>query len=733
MDGWYKRDFKDTCVLAVGAGHTTHLTDSKGPMLGEDNCDVCHATSFDLGDMVTAGVCDNCHSPDGAFDGVSDSVIGAGIQANWDNGVYESDGKTLKAGKEQWCAGCHDDGVANSKANDTGVDAPNVTGDNSTYGFYVTGHNINCLECHDADKSHIDHSHRTYQAGVTGYNASYRLKDIGSVPAMNIPRPLYPTNTLPISHPEDFALCFDCHNAEDVLTPSWSTVGETNFWNDDSGPANSHNIHLGLYTNHFDSDWDGTADSSESCIACHNVHGSPTKAMIRHGELISTPGTTDKLPALNFVYLVPSAGPTATATWAFSIPGAGTFDLYGWWTQYSNRASNAPYTTNYGAISQTIRVNQKVNGGQWNYIGTFTFAGATSGTVVLGDDADGYVMADAIGWDTNGDTNPDIIVDDLDAGFSTQGSGWLSSGADPNVYNGNEHYHAKQVPPSDPNATLAQSVGGFMNYAGANVSQNGVCTACHGAITYVRAPNLSPRVLNAKATPDRVANDGSGSTLITASVFDPDGDFGGNIVVDLSVIGGSSSQQMYDNGSNGDAVSGDGVYSYEHTVPNGTSDIATNIAIIATDGASNTGQASVMVIVFEPGVTYVDDTDTEFSVQGSGWNPGVDSRAYGGTEYSHASGSGSNTATWRPDLPQAGNYAVYAWWTTAGNRATDAPYTIHYDGGSQTIDVNQEINGQQWNYLGTFAFVAGTAGSVVLSDDANQYVIADAVKFKPVP
>jgi hypothetical protein len=289
------------------------------------------------------------------------------------------------------------------------------------------------------------------------------------------------------------------------------------------------------------------------------------------------------------------------------------------------------------------------------------------------------------------------------------------------------------VPPSDPNATLAQSVGGFMNYAGANVSQNGVCTACHGATTYVRAPNLSPRVLRANATPDTVPNDGSGSILITASVYDPSGDFSGNIVVDLSVIGGSSGQQMYDNGSNGDAVSGDGVYSYEHTVPNGTSDIATNIAITATDVASNTGQASVMLIVIEPGVTYVDDADPEFSIQGAGWNPGVDSRAYKGTEYSHASGSGSNTATWRPDLPQAGNYAVYAWWTTFSNRATDAPYTIHYNGGSQTIDVNQKINGNQWNYLGTFAFIAGTAGSVVLSDDADKYVIADTIKFKPVP
>ena len=74
---------------------------------------------------------------------------------------------------------------------------------------------------------------------------------------------------------------------------------------------------------------------------------------------------------------------------------------------------------------------------------------------------------------------------------------------------------------------------------------------------------------------------------------------------------------------------------------------------------------------------------------------------------------------------------MYAYWRNSPNRATDAPYTIYYDGGSVTFDVNQQINGYQWNLLGTYPFVAGQSGYVVLSDDANQYVIADAVKFEP--
>jgi hypothetical protein len=69
-----------------------------------------------------------------------------------------------------------------------------------------------------------------------------------------------------------------------------------------------HLMHLENWPNTLfsDSDFDGNCsgdaciDSAITCVNCHNVHGSPTPAMIRHGELISTPGTSDKVPALNF-------------------------------------------------------------------------------------------------------------------------------------------------------------------------------------------------------------------------------------------------------------------------------------------------------------------------------------------------------------------------------------------------------------------------------------------------
>ena len=61
-------------------------------------------------------------------------------------------------------------------------------------------------------------------------------------------------------------------------------------------------------------------------------------------------------------------------------------------------------------------------------------------------------------------------------------------------------------------------------------------------------------------------------------------------------------------------------------------------------------------------------------------------------------GSGADTATWTPYIPASGDYKVYTRWVDHPNRATDAPYSIYYDGGSATVDVNQEINGGPVSY-----------------------------------
>jgi hypothetical protein len=89
-----------------------------------------------------------------------------------------------------------------------------------------------------------------------------------------------------------------------------------------------------------------------------------------------------------------------------------------------------------------------------------------------------------------------------------------------------------------------------------------------------------------------------------------------------------------------------------------------------------------------------------------------------------------------PNIQTAGNYNVYEWHSIGSNRCTTAPHVISYNGGSQTVSVNQTINGNGWRLLGTFNFAGGTGGNVRISDDfttSGQVVIADGIKFVYVP
>ncbi len=65
-------------------------------------------------------------------------------------------------------------------------------------------------------------------------------------------------------------------------------------------------------------------------------------------------------------------------------------------------------------------------------------------------------------------------------------------------------------------------------------------------------------------------------------------------------------------------------------------------------------------------------------------------------------------------------------------RATNFPYTVYHKNGSDTVEMNQKVDGRQWNLLGSYEFDAGDY-SVVLIDGVSGIVIADAVKWELVP
>jgi hypothetical protein len=250
-------------------------------------------------------------------------------------------------------------------------------------------------------------------------------------------------------------------------------------------------------------------------------------------------------------------------------------------------------------------------------------------------------------------------------------------------------------------------------------------------------PYLGPNVVNARVEPDTVFCDRGGSTLITASVSDPDDDFdaSSSVVVDIPWKA-FRNQEMYDDGTHGDIEPKDGVYSYLTTIPEVIADIPRNLMITATDNANNVGVGLAKLFVVVPNAIYVDNSDARFVCDDwvcKSQSSSDASGAYGGDFCYHKAGNGSCKAAWKTDIPKTGNYNIYAWWTNKyPNRATDAKFTIYYVGGSDTVEVDQMINGSRWNLLGTYRLVAGPSGHVALSNYANGYVLADAIKWEPM-
>ena len=124
----------------------------------------------------------------------------------------------------------------------------------------------------------------------------------------------------------------------------------------------------------------------------------------------------------------------------------------------------------------------------------------------------------------------------------------------------------------------------------------------------------------------------------------------------------------------------------------------------------------------------VDNTSSSFSAS-SYWVTGTSSTDKYGSDYRYNStGTTSDPATFAPSLSTS-NYAVYAWWPAGTNRSSSAPYIIHYNGGTQTVSVNQQTNGGKWNYLGTWPFTNGNNVQLSCQTNTGYVVIADAVKF----
>jgi len=142
---------------------------------------------------------------------------------------------------------------------------------------------------------------------------------------------------------------------------------------------------------------------------------------------------------------VPNPQQLQSATWDLgpSLPEAQgkRVEVYAWWAAGSNRTSDAHYNIFHDFGISTVVVNQKINGGKWNLLGTFEFYKNSSVTPTqpvnqvrlwnnFASGSGSVVSADAIKFVILPD---EYIADNADDTFSAS-SNWFSTTSTPGYF-----------------------------------------------------------------------------------------------------------------------------------------------------------------------------------------------------------------------------------------------------------------------------------------------------------
>jgi len=103
-----------------------------------------------------------------------------------------------------------------------------------------------------------------------------------------------------------------------------------------------------------------------------------------------------------------------------------------------------------------------------------------------------------------------------------------------------------------------------------------------------------------------------------------------------------------------------------------------------------------------------------------GWHGETSAKSF--VHDAHGS-KGALRAIYRPVLPAAGCYAVQEWHPSGGfyclkYMPVAAPLSVRHAAGTDVLHVDQHVNGERWNLVGTFDFAAGAA-ELVLSNNGT--------------
>ena len=427
------------------------------------------------------------------------------------------------------------------------------------------------------------------------------------------------------------------------------------------------------------------SSSNSSSTSSSSTTGSTNTLIIDNGSSgTSATGSWKVSSASGFYGSNSIYSNTKASTYSFQATRSGSQRVYFWYTQFSNRCTSVPVAIYDGStLLKTVTVNQQKNGAQWNDLGTYAFSSSAKvvatapGSCITSVDAIKFAPASSTSaptpttsTSTSGSSNT-AIIDNGSSGTSATGSWKVSSAS--GFYGSNSVYSDRSSDTYSFEAPVSGSREVHIWYTQYSNRCKSVPIKIYSGSTDLDTVNVNQQ-----------QNGGQWNDLGTY-------DFDGKAKIIISSNGGCI--------TSADAVK---------LVP-------TSSAASATSSSSSEPPATGSIIV--------DNGDNGTMPSGS-WKVSSAPGFYASS--SLYSVTASNTYAY--EAACSGVKEVYLWWVSFDNRCTKVPVRI-YDGSTylETVEVNQQQNGGQWNELGTYSF-SGRARVVVVSN-GGCVTSADAVNF----
>jgi hypothetical protein len=128
----------------------------------------------------------------------------------------------------------------------------------------------------------------------------------------------------------------------------------------------------------------------------------------------------------------------------------------------------------------------------------------------------------------------------------------------------------------------------------------------------------------------------------------------------------------------------------------------------------------------------IDTADPACRLVGLGWFPSANAGYWGGTAAMlNNIGSGDRYARFQLDVEKPAQYELFAWWVAASNRCKNTPFIVVHASGSDTVRLDQTINGSKWNRIGSYYLSGDSSEAIVISNagTVGTYIVADAVRI----